>query len=280
MKKPRTIDDLRKYKIAIFGAGGNGVRVWGALKHVGLKPLYFLDNHKTGIERKSGISIIAPEDFIHHNDDIVILISVKSKLLFEEVLTQLYSLGIASEQILVFNEIIQLFEEITFTWENSREEEFDYGQNNDIIEHMANWIEDDDMSVADIGCGNQHLRMLLRPQCDYVPMDYVSRSDDTIICDLNSETLPLLQIDVAFASGVIQYVNNIEKFLAWLCHCSAKKIIIRTKHMYDKATDKFMGYVSTPSIEDIESIIHNHGFLTTKKEIFNNNIAALCFAKS
>jgi len=72
---------------------------------------------------------------------------------------------------------------------------------------MARHIEDG-LRVIEFGAGRQVLRGLLAT-CEYTPSDIVSRGPDTLICDLNNDPLPELNYDLAFFSGVLEYVNDV-----------------------------------------------------------------------
>jgi uncharacterized UPF0146 family protein len=43
--------------------------------------------------------------------------------------------------------------------------------------------------VVDVGAGSQAARAMLPDGCEYVPVDIVSRSPDTIVCDVNRDKL-------------------------------------------------------------------------------------------
>ena len=51
---------------------------------------------------------------------------------------------------------------------------------------------------------------------EYVPVDMVLRSPDTIVCDLNRDKLPDLHADWVIASGVIEYVHDPARFINWM----------------------------------------------------------------
>ena len=68
-------------------------------------------------------------------------------------------------------------------------------------------------SVLDVGCGRMWLREFLSKDVTYYGLDYTSRSDDTIVCDLNAREFPDIKTDVVFCSGVIEYIH--EENLRW-----------------------------------------------------------------
>jgi hypothetical protein len=74
-------------------------------------------------------------------------------------------------------------------------------------------------SVLELGCGSQHLRHLLHPTCNYVPSDVIQRSDDCLVIDLNSGSLPKFEVtfDLCIAAGVFEYVADVGAAIAWSC---------------------------------------------------------------
>jgi hypothetical protein len=62
-------------------------------------------------------------------------------------------------------------------------------------------------TVGDFGCGRQALRGRLPSTWSYVPFDRIARSDDTRICDFDSE-LPEGHFDVAVCLGLLEYVQD------------------------------------------------------------------------
>jgi hypothetical protein len=72
-------------------------------------------------------------------------------------------------------------------------------------------------SVIEFGAGRLALKNFLPENCSYTPSDLVDRGHNTIICDLNSDTLPQFQLhDVAVFSGVLEYVNDLPKLILHL----------------------------------------------------------------
>ena len=70
--------------------------------------------------------------------------------------------------------------------------------------------------VVDVGAGSQAARAMLPDGCEYVPVDIVSRSPDTIVCDVNRDELPELHADWLIASGVIEYAHDTPGFISWM----------------------------------------------------------------
>ena len=98
------------------------------------------------------------------------------------------------------------------TWENI--EYFDNNWNSR-TERLSHFIGIQAEKVADIGCGQQHLKSLLGSHIQYIPIDYRLRSPETIVVDFNSdyEVDKSIFEDVVFMSGFLEYVEDVDGFL-------------------------------------------------------------------
>jgi len=68
-------------------------------------------------------------------------------------------------------------------------------------------------SVADIGCGGMHVLTHLSPNCKYIPLDIVKRSNETLICDVNKGIWPKVSADAVLALGLLEYIYDFKKFV-------------------------------------------------------------------
>ncbi len=93
------------------------------------------------------------------------------------------------------------------------------------VEAMAIFIDAGEV-VVDLGCGQQHLRNLIPPDCEYIPVDYTSRTTDTLVCDFNCYKFPAVFVDVAFVSGVLEYVLDVDWFIERCTNQSETKVVI------------------------------------------------------
>lgn len=64
-------------------------------------------------------------------------------------------------------------------------------------------------AVADVGCGMMKLRDFLPDTTQYVPIDVVSRGPDTIVLDLNQQSLPAIDVDGWVLGGVLEYLFDV-----------------------------------------------------------------------
>ncbi|SDB15639.1 adenylyltransferase/cytidyltransferase family protein [Eubacterium oxidoreducens] len=68
-------------------------------------------------------------------------------------------------------------------------------------------------SIADIGCGDEKLRKILPNEINYFGVDYVKRSEDTIVADLNKDPLPQLDVDCYALLGVLEHLKHPERII-------------------------------------------------------------------
>ena len=79
---------------------------------------------------------------------------------------------------------------------------------------MASMLPEDVRSIADYGCGNQRLRKYLDESIVYYGIDYVDREEgETIICDVNKDVLPRIDVDCTYMAGFFSYIKEPEKFI-------------------------------------------------------------------
>ena len=80
--------------------------------------------------------------------------------------------------------------------------------------------------VADFGCGMMWLKPLLPPTNSYLGIDYMARDPQTIVADLNRDSLAGIRADVGFLSGVLEYVQDVPAFVEKLKALALKQIIL------------------------------------------------------
>ena len=80
--------------------------------------------------------------------------------------------------------------------------------------------------LVDYGCGRQHLRNHLPPQTQYVPVDYTSRSPDTIVADFNKLPYPDIDGEIAFISGFLEYMQDAPAFICHIKKLSYQEVVM------------------------------------------------------
>lgn len=76
---------------------------------------------------------------------------------------------------------------------------------------MAAMIPDDVRTIMDLGCGDCKLKKYLSAAIKYIGLDYCKRDKDTIICDMNRDKLPAINVDMYYLGGVLPYITDKEK---------------------------------------------------------------------
>lgn len=67
--------------------------------------------------------------------------------------------------------------------------------------------------VFEFGAGNMRLKKYLPKNCIYIPSDFVRRTDEMHIIDLNKTLQEIPKSNYIVFSGVLEYVKNLEKVL-------------------------------------------------------------------
>jgi hypothetical protein len=93
------------------------------------------------------------------------------------------------------------------------------------IERMARFI-DRPGKVADFGCGPMWLERCLRSGNTYVPLDCMRRDERTIVVDLNTDPIPELDAQIAFMSGVLEYIQDLPAIVRQLENQDFSRLII------------------------------------------------------
>lgn len=127
---------------------------------------------------------------------------------------------------------------------------------NERTEIMSNYISVNS-SVLEFGAAKLALKQFLPKNVLYTPSDIVSRSNDTIVCDLNKEPLPQFNTyDTIFFSGVLEYIHDVSKVIKHLSEITDKFIIsyATTNEFPDEKARKVNGWVNNYSNDKIIEI--------------------------
>lgn len=71
----------------------------------------------------------------------------------------------------------------------------------------------------DIGCGNCRLKKFLNNNIVYYGLDYIKRNENTLVCDLNKDCLPKLNVDLYYMAGIIYYVDDLVRLFSQMRDC-------------------------------------------------------------
>lgn len=115
-------------------------------------------------------------------------------------------------------------------------------------------------SVIDVGAGSQVVRGLLAEDCKYTPVDLVSRSPDTVVCDLNGDGLPDLTADWLVGSGVVEYVFDVDRLLSWMASVAPR--IVFSYELADEETRYYRrsrSWVNDFTADQMRALLNRHG---------------------
>lgn len=94
------------------------------------------------------------------------------------------------------------------------------------VKFMGDFITDDVLSVADLGCGNMDLKKYINKNVKYIPVDYFPHDETTIICDLDSGIYPNIKVDAIVMGAILEHIRNFESLVKWVCNSVDKEIIL------------------------------------------------------
>lgn len=130
--------------------------------------------------------------------------------------------------------------------------------------------------VIEFGAGKRKLESQIDPTCSYVPCDIVSRGKDTLVLDLNARPLPNLRhlnLDMAVFAGVIEYIADLDSFVAWLSRqvsaCIASYECAQTQswgpaRLRETIRRTGTGWVNSFSEEELVEVFRSGGFTLTE----------------
>jgi len=213
--------ELIRRPLVLFGIGGMGAEIKAYCDEQDIPIACLVDNNteKQGREQ-SCRKVFSPQEMkkAYPNANIVI----SSAIFFDEIKKQLESLGFHEDQILSYT----LFTSNEIKW-SDLEKNAKWDRMRIRVRKISEWIDDNVGSVVDYGSGEMFLKTLLPISCvEYYPIDYIRRSDETILCDLNSGKFPGVYADVAVLSGILEFLTTAELLLGHVCDTTRHKIIL------------------------------------------------------
>lgn len=122
-------------------------------------------------------------------------------------------------------------------------------------------------SVADLGCGIMLLRNDLLPDVRYVPVDVVARDEETLIVDLNRETLPSLNVDAWAALGLLEYLFDVRRLLGQL-----SGTVVTSYNPIDLSSQNRLSHawVNDYDTDELEGLFLDSGWIIQKRVTFGS----------
>lgn len=138
---------------------------------------------------------------------------------------------------------------------------------------LSSFLDENDKSIIDFGAGAEYLRKIIDKGIKYYPVDYVKRSERTILCDLNKDEFPDIKADVAFMAGFLGYLDDIDSVIHKVSK-NVRKIIVSYKGAERFAT-------SLLTTNELISIFNKYDFFMTNRSSFYQEDWTLlaCFEK-
>ena len=133
--------------------------------------------------------------------------------------------------------------------------------------------------VIEFGAARLVLQQYLKPGCTYQPADLVSRSEDTLLLDLNGSLPDLGQrYDVAVFSGVLEYVHDLHRLMQWLQSVSEMVIFSYavTDHLSDPITRSRNGWVNHLSDHEVQQMVERAHLVCMSKTYWEGQCIYMC----
>jgi hypothetical protein len=131
---------------------------------------------------------------------------------------------------------------------------------------MSEYVKKEE-TIIEFGAGRLLLKSFIDASCVYQSSDIVSREENTIVCDLNATDLPVfINYDVAFFSGVIEYIIDTDRVLSHLGPKINRFIIsyATTDKLPDMEWRRNQGWLSHFSKEKLINLFGFHGFVLSE----------------
>lgn len=251
----KLISRLRGQPLVLYGFGGAGSRIGQWCDENGIDYV-FADRQAEQKQKETDRSVIPPERLAKDYPNANIVIS--SMIYYDEIKENLLSMGIPKENLLS----CQLFFPERVTW-RELEHSTEWGTHMDRVKLIADWIPKKASSVADYGAGKLSLREFLEPTVLYCPIDYVKRSEDTVVCDFDRDSFPEIRTDIAVCTATLVFLERAEKLLEHICAHTAQSIILSyvTREKFSNtAGRRASGYVNDFTHHDLQKLLLRHGF--------------------
>lgn len=212
-------------KIVIFGAGENVKHIIFNLKNArtrfGTKDVaYLVDNKKYDIEYEyidgTKYNVYFPTKILDDKEEKLIIIS--SINCYYQISTQLSEFGLLEgKDYIGWGGLIQA------DWVTMQNllPSMEYR-----VQYLARMLSCDITSVVDLGCGNMDMKKYIRSNIKYIPVDYFTHDQDTVVCDLDSKQYPDIEADAMVLGAILEHISNYEELVEWVCNHTKKEVVL------------------------------------------------------
>lgn len=252
----KLISLLRKKPLVLYGFGGAGSSIgnWCDENEI---DYIFADQHAAQKEKDTNKRIILPELLAKEYSDANIVVS--SIIYYDEIVKYLLAMGIKEENILSY----QLFFPERIHW-SDLEYSTIWGTHMGRVKEIADWIPTEVKSVADYGAGKLSLKEFLNPAVLYYPIDYIKRSEETIVCDFDKDNFPDIKTDVSVCTATLVFIERVEELLEHICSHTFRTIIlsyVTWEAFSNTAGRRVSGYINDFTEDNIQQMLLKHGFI-------------------
>ncbi len=246
---------LKEKPLVLYGFGGAGVSIarWCDENQI---EYIFADQNAVQKQGATQKKIVLPEMLPEKWSDANIVIS--SILYYDEIVEKLLRLGIDRKRILSY----QMFFQERITWKDL-EDAVVWGTHTGRVKDIAEWIPAGVRSVADYGEGKLNLKKYLAPATAYYPIDYIKRSQETIICDFDQDRLPDIKADVSVCTATLIFITHAPELLEHLCTHTLQTIILSyvTLDTFPNVTGRrASGYMNDFTQQELQAMLSKYGF--------------------
>lgn len=247
--------ELREKELVLYGFGGAGSRIGNWCDENQIEYVY-ADRAAEEKQLLTDKRVIMPEELPkeYPNANIV----VTSIVYYNEIVERLLSLGISKENILSY----RLFMPGQVRWKEL-ELSTEWGTHEGRVERIAKLLPKDIASVADYGEGKGGIRKYLDASVTYYPLDYVRRSEETILCDFDKDQLPDIRTEVTICTATLVFLDKAERLIRHLCTHTEELIVVSyvtTDKFSDEDGRRASGYRSDYSEAELVKMFATEGF--------------------
>lgn len=273
-ENPKELIEILKLKpLVLYGMGGTGLDIAEWCDEQGID-YTFVDKNALELQKTSIKCVITPECLKNELPNATIIIS--SIVYYNEILENLCKLG--------FNDILSysIFMPKEIKWLDLEENGFgDWQLMRYRAKMVSDWISENVKSIADYGAGKLSLKEFIPMEAKYYAIDYISRSDDTIICDFNKNEFPQIKTELSACLGVLMYIESAKDLVSHLC-MNTKNTIILSYVTYEALPNiearRYSSFVNDFTEQQIMDFFTTGGFDYKDKKIdLSNNVAITMF---
>jgi len=126
--------------------------------------------------------------------------------------------------------------------------------------------------VLDIGCGLMFAKRYLYEKYginNYYGLDYKSRDNETIICDLNKKEFPSKYYDLFLVAGCLEYIKDVQWFFSRFVFCKKYALIsyCSVELVPDLEKRRNGAWKNDLTALDIKNYMSGEGFVADKEVI-------------